>query len=615
MAKIKVANPERFRVFRNLLILVLVVVLGVWGYRYLNNKGLVGEKPQDSVYVEATTAEFTVLNTAPPNYASTTPALPLPSTDKSSIGGPVWNAMGIPWQGANPFHFANGGVETTRGSLFEKAGVKIKTTRVDDYADHYKQFGTFVNSYKDDPKTTDGAQFLWYMGDASPYYLYSLNELCQKVDPSYHPVVFTISGGSFGEDGYFGPPEWLDNPDLAKGSLCAAYPMDGDQNIVLIWAAYNQIKVNVDQNTYDPDAINFYDVGDFIKATDAFITEAQVKRKEIKNGALTGRSVDKVVDSYATWTPGDVRLIEKYEGNKAVARIYSTKENMNQMLTTFVGLNKHLDENRGKIVRMVSAISDASDQMKTYDQALRHSCEIASKVYASDREEVHSGAWWYKYYIGVDTFFNGTMLKLGGSRALNLSEAGEAMGVIGKGYYKNEIYPFFGEKYKVLYPDELDQYPDRDMVFEGKYLKEAMRLKEQSGKLSEATEVTYSEADNSRVIAQANYQITFNTNSSQITPAGLEVLKEAYRVLTATQGTRISIEGHTDSRGADDANLSLSNQRAQSVREWLRSNDATQFPAARFASVVGKGESEPVMNASGKEDLAASRRVVIKVVE
>ena len=32
---------------------------------------------------------------------------------------------------------------------------------------------------------------------------------------------------------------------------------------------------------------------------------------------------------------------------------------------------------------MVTAISDAADQMKTYDEALRHSCEIVSKAYSS----------------------------------------------------------------------------------------------------------------------------------------------------------------------------------------------------------------------------------------
>ncbi len=614
MAKIKVANPQRFRIFRNILIVGLLAVGGVYGYRYLNNQGLIGSKPSDSQYIEATTAQFTVLNTAPPNYQSTVPALPLPSRDKSAIQAPVWNAMGIPWQGANPFLLANGGAQTTKGSLFEQAGVKVQVTRLDDYADHYKQFGVFVNAFLEDPNTTDGAQFLWYMGDASPYYLYSLQQICKEVDPSYEPVVFTISGASFGEDGYFGPPEWLDNPEKAKGSLCAAYPMDGDQNIVLIWAAYNQIKVNVDQETYDPNAINFYDVGTFIEATDAFISETLVKRREIVNGALTGKTVEKVVDSYATWTPGDVRLLEKYKGTKPVARIYSTKENMNQMLTTFVGLNKHLEANRGKIVRMITAISDAADQMKTYDQALRHSCEMASEAFSSQQEDFHSGAWWYKYYVGADTFFNGTNLLLGGSRAMNLSEAAEAMGVIGSGYYKNEVYPFFGEKYKVLYPDDLEQYPDPNVVFDGRYLAEAMRLKENAGKLSEATNIDYATGETKRTFAAASYNITFATNSAQLTPEGVAVLQNLYRELATTQGTRLIIEGHTDSRGNDEDNRSLSQRRAESVQAWFSQRDASQFPQARFAEVSGKGESQLVM-ANGREDLNASRRVVIKVVQ
>ncbi|TAE49874.1 MAG: hypothetical protein EAZ89_13330, partial [Bacteroidetes bacterium] len=536
MAKVTVANPGRFRVFRNVLIVGLLSVGGVIGYRYLSNKGLIGKKPTESQYVEATDAQFAVLRTAPPNYESTTPLLPLPSREKSTISGPVWNAMGLPWQAVNPFLLANGGQVTTQGSLMEKAGVKIKTTRVDDYADHYKQFGVFVNSFKKDPNTTDGAQFLWYMGDASPYYLHSLTEICQQVDPEYYPVVFTISGGSYGEDGYFGPPEWLNNPELAKGSLCSAYPMDGDQNIVLIWAALNQLKVNVDQETFDPEAINFYAAGDFIKATDDFISGTTVKRQEIINGKLTGKVVEKTVDSYATWTPGDVRLIEKYKGNKPIARIYSTKENMNQMLATFVGLNKHLENNRGKIVRMVSAISDAADQVKTYEAALRHSCEIASEVFSSDREQFHSGQWWRTYYTGIDTFFNGTNLKLGGSRAMNLSEAAEALGVTGSGYYKNEIYPFFGEKYKILYPADLEQYPDPAKVFDGRYIEEAFRLKDKSGKLSEATTVEYAEGEAKRTFATASYNITFNSNSSVITPEGLKVLLEVYRVLASTQG-------------------------------------------------------------------------------
>ncbi|TAE50959.1 MAG: OmpA family protein, partial [Bacteroidetes bacterium] len=111
-----------------------------------------------------------------------------------------------------------------------------------------------------------------------------------------------------------------------------------------------------------------------------------------------------------------------------------------------------------------------------------------------------------------------------------------------------------------------------------------------------------------------SYNITFNSNSSVITPEGLKVLLEVYRVLASTQGTRIEVEGHTDSRGADTENRILSEQRAKSVEAWFMKHDKNQFPEKRFAAVVGKGESEPVLK-DGKEDLNASRRVVIKVVQ
>ena len=75
----------------------------------------------------------------------------------------------------------------------------------------------------------------------------------------------------------------------------------------------------------------------------------------------------------------------------------------------------------------------------------------------------------------------------------------------------------------------------------------------------------------------------------------------------------MSIEGHTDSRGADATNMTLSEQRAQSVKTWFMNHDASQF-SARFAKVVGKGETEPIMQ-NGRENMSASRRVVIKIVE
>ena len=609
---ITVKNPKRLKTIRNIVLLLLFAAFCVFGYRYADNKGWLGKPPTESQYVDATEAEFKVLNSAPKNYKETVPQLAFPSDQLSTKKGPIWNASGIAWQGANPVLFANGGSQTKSGSLFDKANIRMKLNRVDEYGDHYKRFAEFVSAYNNDPKTTVGSQFLWYMGDASPYYIQSLKQICQRVNKEYHPVIFTISGASYGEDGFFGPTDWLDDPQAARGALCSAYPMDGDQNIVLLWASLNQIPVNVDQSTYDPDAINFYDAGDFIRAVDDFINGTTVKRQEVKNGKKTGNVVEKVVDSYATWTPADYRLVERYKGSKPISRIYSTKENQNQMLTTFVGLNKHLEANRGAIVRMVSAISDAADQIKTYDQSLMKSCEYASEVYASDREAFHGPEWWYELYNGVDTFFNGTQLQLGGSRALNMSEAAEAFGVEGSGYYK-EVYRFFCDKYKTLYPSDLEECPDVDRVFDGRYLKEALRIK--GSRASEATPIEYDEGKTTQTYAKANYEINFELGSDKITPAGEAALGKVFQAIASTQGVRISLIGHTDSQGDAQANLDLSTRRAQSVQRWFMNKYPTQFPAKRFENVSGEGENKPIADNQKKSGRAKNRRVEIQIVK
>ena len=63
-----------------------------------------------------------------------------------------------------------------------------------------------------------------------------------------------------------GPKEWLDNPKLALGKTVACYLRDGDQNIALKWCADNGLKVNPDETTYDPQAVNFMSASDFLVA-------------------------------------------------------------------------------------------------------------------------------------------------------------------------------------------------------------------------------------------------------------------------------------------------------------------------------------------------------------
>jgi outer membrane protein OmpA-like peptidoglycan-associated protein len=67
-------------------------------------------------------------------------------------------------------------------------------------------------------------------------------------------------------------------------------------------------------------------------------------------------------------------------------------------------------------------------------------------------------------------------------------------------------------------------------------------------------------------------KIEFEVSSAVIRPASLEMLKrDVVWVLQAHQDVRVTIEGHTSGEGKLDYNLSLSQRRAEAVREYLSS--------------------------------------------
>ena len=69
----------------------------------------------------------------------------------------------------------------------------------------------------------------------------------------------------------------------------------------------------------------------------------------------------------------------------------------------------------------------------------------------------------------------------------------------------------------------------------------------------------------------------------------------------------ITVIGHTDSVGDEAYNQGLSEQRAQSVASYLRSQGVV---GQRF-NVMGYGEQSPIASNSTKEGRAQNRRVEI----
>jgi OOP family OmpA-OmpF porin len=107
-------------------------------------------------------------------------------------------------------------------------------------------------------------------------------------------------------------------------------------------------------------------------------------------------------------------------------------------------------------------------------------------------------------------------------------------------------------------------------------------------------------------------KIQFETNKAAIKPESSSLLEEITSVIKQNpQIKRLSIEGHTDSTGADKHNQKLSQQRAAAVQDYLVQHGVEPD---RLSS-RGWGKTKPIgdnSTATGREE---NRRVEFVIVE
>lgn len=116
--------------------------------------------------------------------------------------------------------------------------------------------------------------------------------------------------------------------------------------------------------------------------------------------------------------------------------------------------------------------------------------------------------------------------------------------------------------------------------------------------------------EGNRLRAEMSGGVLFATNSAELTPAAVTLLGEIKRTMIDPHPNgRIAIDGHTDDVGADAANQTLSQRRAQSVVAWLT---AQGVPAARMQA-TGHGESQPKVPNTSDRNRAQNRRIEITV--
>lgn len=105
--------------------------------------------------------------------------------------------------------------------------------------------------------------------------------------------------------------------------------------------------------------------------------------------------------------------------------------------------------------------------------------------------------------------------------------------------------------------------------------------------------------------------VTFEFDKARLTPNAKIILDRVAGALEKRPDIKVEIGGHTDFKGSDSYNLSLSDRRSKSVMDYLVSKgiDAGRMTAR------GYGETMPVADNNTEEGRELNRRVELKVTE
>jgi OmpA-OmpF porin, OOP family len=574
--------------------------------------------PQKAVLPDVKDAQ--VQNVVPVALPQDVPA----AIQTTQVRGAIWE-----WNAQQGLLFANGGATTTQGSLMAKRNVNLALYRQDDTGKMQEDLIACAKELKDGAQQcSTGANFVIIMGDGAGQFAAAVNPQLSKLGPLYTVKVIGAVGYSRGEDAFLAPPNVKQNPKSfattamkdqtgntlpVTGIFVEGVLRDGDWNIALKWAGDNNIPNNPDEKTFDPNAINWINAPDYNTAAADYVAGKCEDRQEVKAGHPTGNKVHVCVNAVVTWTPGDVTAVTQKGG---LVKVVSSKQYRSQMPAVILGPGKFFADNRDEVTNMLAAIFEGGDQVKAFDQSLRKASVISTKVYNDEGDPTsHNGDFWYRYFKGVPVKdqTTGQTVELGGSAVNNLDDNLILFGI------KSGSNDNFRSTYTVFANIDVQQYPvvfketpipNVKDVEDKSYITGAQAILSGEGETgSEATTPAYEQQATGQVVSNRAYNITFQTGSGALTPAGEAQLRDLKDSLAIT-GLFIRVDGYTDNTGSDNVNIPLSEARAQSVKSFLQRIAPGNFPNKRFA-VNGHGSQNPIADNTSASGKAANRRVEI----
>lgn len=540
----------------------------------------------------------------------------IPSKDVSSdvSDQPKVRIAEYAWNGNSGMIAANGGSNTTEGSLMEKAGVNLEIIRKDGINDLRNMQVKFVEEFaagNPNPTSDVSAAAVSIMGDGAPFYITTTQNRLDETfgKDKYHVQVIGAIGLSYGEDKLIGPKEWRDNPQSMKGSVISAVIGDGDWVLAVNYAFANGVKVNPDASTYDAEAVNFVPApnDDFIEAVKDLIKSQkqgyEIPLKVVENGKLTGETVSKKIGGAVTWTPGDKMAFDALTG---FTDVVTTRDFVNQMATTIIVVKEWAMQNEKTVVNILKQSFVASNQIKQYDEWAKFASEAVCKTYNFETPK-----YWYDLFKGQKGTKNGLDYTIGGTRVFNYADAMQYYGITdGNNRYKS-VYNQVGQYLTELNPCDFNSvckngvtpYEDAVNLY---FLKSISDID-----AGESVKPNYTETK-TEVMASAHWNIKFVTGKSAIQGVSNKTLNTIYNLLMQAEDSKLEVVGHTDNVGNPSSNMGLSNDRANAVVDYLVNKGISRD---RFQMVDGRGDKEPIESNDTESGKAQNRRVDITLLK
>jgi OOP family OmpA-OmpF porin len=447
-------------------------------------------------------------------------------------------------------------------------------------------------------------------GDQAAVDLNGLNDLLRRKGAK----AFFSTGYSTGEDTFLAPASIKTNPQNAKGIVVVTAVPYCDWNVTVDWATDNKIAVNPDEAVYDPDAINFVNATDHIEAAQKYVQNAKVSLRNKKTGATEPHEINAV----ATWTPGDVAAVEgrptvSYKGQtEKIDRVISTREYNYMMPQILFADENFLNQHRDYVETLTKCIIRSNDKIKQDPSYFSKRVGVLNSLIYNIAGR--GSNFWTTYFNGSD--ING--VKLGGSRVNTLSEVRALFGLDQNQSIEQSIfgitYADHAKRVNQLMPDRLASVTPVSEMVDLSFVKAITA----SGEVAKSIDYKpqYESSNQGSTFVSANYQIIFDSGSSAVkpTPQNIQALNEIYSTLIRAGNTKVRLEGHTDNVGDTGKNLSLSQQRAQSVWQYLKQMDRTGIVSdVRLKGIEGYGSYRPIADNSTEQGKAENRRVTINL--